>query len=292
VSILDQILKVKEEEVAALREEVSLERLLGQIDDEPAPRFSGGLQMSDLAVIAEIKYSSPSHGPFHCQDSPETVARSYALGGAAALSVLTDERFFQGSLAYLDRVRQLQKRRWALSDEEYERQGLEEWRERRLPMLRKDFIIDRYQVVEARVRGASAYLLIVAGLAPQKLADLIRFGEDLGLEALVEVHDERELDVAVEAGSRLIGVNNRNLRTFEVDLGTSFTVARHLEGESGFTLVAESGISERSQLLELRDAGFSGFLIGTTFMESDDPGRELAKLLGTSSEDSESERMA
>ena len=280
MSILDQILKVKEEEVAALKEEVSLDRLLDQVEDEPPPPFSESLRMSDLAVIAEIKYSSPSHGPFHCQDSPEAVARSYARGGAAALSVLTDERFFQGSLDYLDRVRRLQRRRWALSDEELERQGLEEWRNCRLPMLRKDFIIDRYQVVEAGVGGASAYLLIVAGLAPHKLVDLIRYGEDLGLEALVEVHDEKELDAAVGAGSRLIGVNNRNLRTFQVDLGTSFTVARRLEGESGFTLIAESGISGRSQLLELRDAGFSGFLIGTTFMESDDPGRELAALLG------------
>jgi indole-3-glycerol phosphate synthase len=280
VSILDQILSVKAEEVAALKEEVPLSRLLDRCGDDPAPVFSEALRGEELAVIAEIKYSSPSHGAFHCQKPPEFVARSYALGGAAALSVLTDRRFFQGDLEYLGRVKKLQERRWALSDEELEREGHEDWRRRRLPMLRKDFVVDRYQVAEARLNGASAYLLIVAGLDAGKLGDLMRFGEDLGLEALVEVHDERELEVAVEAGSRLIGVNNRNLRTFQVSLATSFSVARRLEGESGFTLVAESGISERSQLNELKDAGFSGFLIGTSFMESEDPGAELARLLG------------
>ncbi len=280
MSILDQILSVKVEEVAALKEDLSLSRLLDRCGGEPAPVFSDALRAAGLAVIAEIKYSSPSHGAFRCQDPPESVARSYAIGGAAALSILTDKRFFKGDLSYLDRVRKVQERLWALSDEEFEREGHEDWRLRRLPMLRKDFIIDRYQVGEARVNGASAYLLIVAGLDPGKLNELMRFGEDLGLEALVEVHDERELEVAVEAGSRLIGVNNRNLRTFEVNLATSFAVARRLEGEAGFTLVAESGISHRSQLIELGDAGFTGFLIGTSFMESDDPGAELARLLG------------
>ena len=276
MSILDEILSVKAEEVAARKEEVPLSRLLDRCGDDPAPGFSDALRGEDLAVIAEIKYSSPSHGAFHCQEPPEVVARSYVLGGAAALSVLTDTQFFQGDLEYLDRVRKLQERRWALSDEELERHGHEDWRRRRLPMLRKDFVVDRYQVAEARLKGASAYLLIVAGLQSGKLGDLMRFGQDLGLEALVEVHDERELEVAVEAGSRLIGVNNRNLHTFEVSLDVTARLSARAPRDT--LLVAESGIHSAADVKRLAALGVHGALVGESLVRAPDLEAKMREL--------------
>jgi len=232
--------------------------------EEPAPPgFSAALPATKTNIIAEIKYRSPSHGPFRCRKPPDEIADSYVENGAAALSVLTDQTFFSGSLDHLARVR---------------KRLIEQERSAKIPILRKDFILDRRQVVEACRFGASAYLLIAACLDVVQLRELIQCGEEQGIEPLVEVHDAWELERAIDSGAGIIGVNNRNLKTFEVDIRTSFELARMLEGES-YLLVAESGISEPQQVRELQDAGFSAFLIGTAFMNSKNPGEELASLL-------------
>ncbi len=256
--MLDQIVASKRRELALTMSQTPLAALHRGLPGDPPPRFSERLEQPGIRIIAEIKYRSPSRGEFACKLPPEEVARSYAQAGAAALSVLTDEPYFGGSLANLKAARE------ALPE---------------IPLLRKDFILDRYQIAEARLHGASAYLLIVACLADGELKSLLGRGAEYQLEALVEVHDAFELETAIESGARLIGVNNRNLKTFDVNLRVSFDLARCLEGESGFVLVSESGIRSRSQILELRDAGFKGFLIGSSLMDSDDPGEALEKLL-------------
>ncbi len=281
MNLLERILETKRREIEERSAERTLVDLLEAAPEASLPRLSDALVGDRLNVIAELKYRSPSHGPFTCRDSPARIARSYARGGAAALSILTDEAYFNGRLEFLDEVREIMGRHWALSDQEREAEGArsESWRRKQLPILRKDFILDRYQVAEARAHAASAFLLIVACLSRDRLADLRQYGTGLGLEALVEVHDLFELDSALESGARIIGVNNRNLKDFSVNIDTSFQIARRLEGESSLTLVAESGLSTQSQLVELKDAGFSGFLIGTTFMETPSPGDALAELL-------------
>ncbi len=256
--MLDKIVRRKRAEIAQAQEKLPADRLSAQIPEEPPPSLGQALSRPDrVNIIAEVKYSSPSHGAFSLQWEPEEIAEAYQKGGAAAVSVLTDKHFFKGDPEYLSRLRR---------------------RFEAMPLLRKDFILDRYQAVEARVWGASALLLIVACLEPQELCDLRSYSQELGLEALVEVHDRRELDIALESGGRIIGVNNRNLKTFKVDLETSFRLARHVEGESGLTLVSESGISESVQIQELRDAGYSAFLIGSNLMNSSDPAAQLRGL--------------
>ena len=217
-----------------------------------------------MSIIAEIKYKSPSHGFFACQRTPEEISGSYSRAGAAALSVLTDQVFFAGSLEYLARVRK------------HLDQGVAG---RPVPLLRKDFILDRYQILEAGNAGASALLLIAAVLPGPRLKELLEATGENGMEALVEVHDPRELEAALESGAGIIGVNNRNLKNFKVDIRTSFDIARRLEGVEGLLLVSESGISEPLQIQELAAAGFEGFLIGSAFMDSEDPGEALAGLL-------------
>jgi indole-3-glycerol phosphate synthase len=222
-------------------------------------RFSHALAQPGVNIIAEIKYSSPSHGPFACQSPPAEIGRIYIENGAAAISVLTEKERFAGDLEYLRTVSQLPDCP---------------------PLLRKDFIKTAEQVKQACEAGASAYLLIVADLKPAQLHDLLAAGEEAGIEALVEIHEPCELDTVVREGARLVGVNNRNLRTFEVNVDVAFDMARRLEGEKGYVLVAESGIKDRSLILELRDAGYSAFLIGGALMDSSDPGRKLRELRG------------
>ena len=263
--ILDQILEAKRIEVLRLKGEVPLGSLLDQLSGTEVVSFCEAMRRPDVNIIAEIKYRSPSHGPFSCQDPPEQIARGYADNGAAAISILTDEAFFGGSLRFLQQV----------SDDF----GGAEGQKGRVPLLRKDFIIDRYQIVEARIAGASAFLLIAACLAADDLRGLLEAGREYGLDAVVEVHDSHELEAAVESGAKIIGVNNRDLRSFEVNVNTSFEIAREMEGESDYTLIAESGLSELSLIRELRDAGFSAFLIGTAFMDSHDPAERLFQLL-------------
>lgn len=210
-----------------------------------------------INIIAEIKRASPSKGELRGEVDPAALARAYERGGAAAISVLTEEEFFRGSLEDLRKVRA------AVS----------------LPVLRKDFIIDEWQVYEAADAGAGALLLIVAALDDATLARLLRLTEDeLGMDALVEVHGADELRRAQSCGAKIVGVNNRNLRTFDVTLETSVELARI--AEPGALLVSESGLRTRVDLERLAALGFHGFLIGETLMRSDDPETLLRELTG------------
>jgi indole-3-glycerol phosphate synthase len=210
---------------------------------------------SGVAVIAELKKASPSRGLIRRDFDPAKLAQELEAAGAAALSVLTDEEFFQGSLANL-RV---------ASDET------------RLPCLRKDFIVDEFQILEARANGADAILLIVAALSEQELRGLRRKAADHELDVLCEVHDEDELRRALDAGCDLIGVNSRDLRTFKVDLGTALRLAEQIP--DGVLAVAESGIESRADIARLRSAGYKAFLIGETLMRAPSPGDALRELL-------------
>ena len=261
MSILDEIVASKRQELIETMRVCPLEELLAQISEGPPVSFNSALAREKINIIAEIKYKSPSQKNFQCQLPPQQVARLYSENKAAAVSVLTERNYFAGHIRFLDEIKK----------------ELPE-----LPLLRKDFIVDRYQVAETRRSPASAYLLIVSCLSEEELAGLIDYGRELDLDALVEVHDPHELEIAVEQGARTIGVNNRNLKTFEVRVETSFDIARRMEGEEGFLLVSESGIETHSQILELRDAGFSAYLIGSSLMNSEHPGQRLRELQGES----------
>jgi indole-3-glycerol phosphate synthase len=217
--------------------------------------FRAALAANAPAIIAEIKKASPSKGVLSYNFDPPRIARSYQSGGAAALSVLTDEPFFQGSLA------DLQSARAAVS----------------LPVLRKDFTIDASQILEAAAHGADAILLIAAILTARQIRDFRETAARYGLSALVEVHNARELAIAVEAGADLIGVNNRNLSTFEVTLDTSLSLAGLMP--AGALLVSESGIHDAADIVRLRAAGYHAFLVGEHLMKSGDPAGALRKLV-------------
>jgi indole-3-glycerol phosphate synthase len=222
----------------------------------PARSFGDALARHDrVNVIAECKRRSPSRGVLRRAYDPAAVAAGYAAGGAVAISVLTEPTFFDGDLTHLRAVR-------AAVD---------------LPILRKEFIVDRYQLVEARAAGADAVLLIVSALDDERLARLHEDATSLGLDVLVEVHDERELDRALRAGARIVGVNNRNLRTLTVDLGGSLRLAARMPAH--VIAVAESGIRTTAEIEELRAAGYRAFLIGERLMAAPDPGAALRALL-------------
>ena len=208
-----------------------------------------------LNLIAEIKKASPSKGLLREEYDPVEIAIDYESHGAAAISILTEEDHFLGSLEHLQRVRRNVSR----------------------PLLRKDFIFDPYQVYETAGAGADAILLIVAILDPATLASLIQLAEQVGLDALVEVHDRQELDTACGAGAKIIGINNRNLKTFRVDLHTTLQLAPHVPDAA--ILVSESGIHTADDIRMLRDAGCDAFLIGEAFMKSEKPGRALRELM-------------
>jgi indole-3-glycerol phosphate synthase len=222
----------------------------------PARRdFRAALVARPPSVIAEIKKASPSKGLLSEHFDPVRLAREYESGGAAAISVLTDERFFQGSLANLCAAR--------------EAAGL--------PVLRKDFALDEYHVVEAAAHGADAILLIAAILDVTRMRALRQLAAAFGIAALVEAHDEAELDAALESGAAIVGINNRNLRTFEVRLDTSARLAARIPAD--VVRVAESGIHSGADIRLLRDAGYQAFLVGERLMKSDQPGEDLRKLL-------------
>ena len=225
-------------------------------------RFHAALARADeVNVIAECKRRSPSRGVLRQTYDPVAIATSYAAAGAAAISVLTESTFFDGSLDHLAAVRSAVE----------------------TPLLRKDFIVDEYQLLEAKAAGADAVLLIVAALTPGELTALHRSADALGLDVLVEVHDADELAAAVDAGSRIIGVNNRNLRTLEVNLRASDEVIERMPG--GVIGVSESGLRSAEDLLRLRARGYGAFLIGERFMTADDPGVALKGLLDHARED-------
>lgn len=257
--MLQEIVGRKREELSETKVRCPLPVLLPQVPQELPPSFRAAVTQSGINVIAEIKYRSPSRGRFNCTLGHVDLAMLYSENGAAAVSVLTEKTYFEGDLDFLAEIHAQRED---------------------LPLLRKDFIVDRYQVVESRVKGASACLLIVACLSESELSELLSAAEDLQLDALVEIHDAFELEVAIENGARIIGVNNRDLRTFRVDLNTSFDIARRMEGERDHILISESGIDQPGQIAELRDAGFSAFLVGASLMGSSDPGERLRELRG------------
>jgi len=256
--ILQRILATKAEEVAAGKQRMPQRELAAAINDLPATRgFAGqirAISSSGPAVIAEIKKASPSAGVIRADFHPDQIAQSYAAGGAACLSVLTDCTYFQGAGEYL------QQARGACN----------------LPALRKDFLIDPWQVYESRVLGADCILLIVAGLEAGRLQELDGLARELGLDVLVEVHDEAELESALAGQAALIGVNNRDLRTFRTDLGTCERL-RPLIPQPRI-MVAESGIRTRQDVQRLQRADIHAFLVGEAFMRAKDPGQALQSL--------------
>ena len=257
--ILDRILARKVEEIAGRSTRVPLAELVAQVADLPATRgfaaaIDAKIEAGLPAVIAEIKKASPSKGVIRADFEPSMIAQSYERGGAACLSVLTDADFFQGHEDYLRQARAACA----------------------LPVLRKDFTIDAYQVYEARVIGADCILLIVAALDDERLLELSLLAAELDLDVLVEVHDEAELERALELPAPLIGVNNRNLRTFEVSLDTSLRLRQRAPTER--VLVSESGIATSADIARLRAAGIDAFLVGEAFMRADDPGSALQQL--------------
>lgn len=257
--ILRTIIERKTEEIAARSANTPIPDLQAKIADQAPPRgFSTALaaciHSGRPGVIAEVKKASPSKGVIRPNFDPQEIAQQYASGGAACLSVLTDHDFFQGSEVYL------QQARGACS----------------LPVLRKDFTIDPYQVYEARAIGADCILLIAACLDDAQMQDLHALAAELGMDVLIEVHDRAELDRALRVPSRLIGVNNRNLRTFKVDLNTTLNLRSAVPSDR--ILVAESGIHRRSDVKTLIAADVSAFLVGEAFMRESDPGAALKAL--------------
>ncbi len=260
MSVLGEILERKREEVAAAKRVRSPRELAkAAADAAPCRGFRNALESGDApAIIAEIKRRSPSRGEIRPNFDPEACGDAYAAGGAAALSILTDEHYFGGHLDFLERVRS----RVAL------------------PILRKDFTIDRYQIDEARVFGADAVLLIVAALERDALADLHGYAGSRGLDVLVEVHDEGELATARGVGATLLGINNRDLRTFETHLEVTERLAPGIPED--VLLVAESGIHTAADIDRLQRAGARAFLVGESLMREDDPGEALRRLRGHS----------
>jgi indole-3-glycerol phosphate synthase len=256
--LLRAIVAATRTRVATARARVSADTLEKAISVASPPRgFRRRLAVPGRNIIAECKRRSPSRGVLRRVYDPAAIASSYESAGAAAISVLTEPSFFDGALAHLENVR----------------------RAVTLPVLRKDFTLDPYQLIEARAAGADAVLLIVAALDAGTLRTLRRSARDLDLDALVEVHDERELETAVAAGADLIGVNNRNLRTLEVSVDASLRLAALMPPD--VVAVAESGLKTANDLDRLQAAGYRAFLVGERFMTAADPGEALRSLVGS-----------
>ena len=258
--ILNRILATKQEEVAAARTRVSLSELKAQSRDAEPPRdFVGAigrqLVAAKPAVIAEVKKASPSKGVIRADFDPADIAASYARGGATCLSVLTDREYFQGAPEYL------QAARAACA----------------LPVLRKDFIIDAYQVYEARAMNADCILLIVAALSATRMQELEALAHELGMVVLVESHNAEELAAAMQLATPLMGINNRNLRTFDVSLHTTLDLLPAIQNR---IVITESGILAPADVALMREHGVNAFLVGEAFMRADDPGAALARLFG------------
>jgi len=257
-TILDSILARKQAEVAAAKERVPERVLAARIADAPLVRdFAAALRAATgVALIAEIKKSSPSAGILREDFDPVEIAKTYESHGAACISVLTDQSFFQGKLSDLTDVR------CAVG----------------VPVLRKDFLIDRYQVLEARAAGADCVLLIAECLDDVRLRELHSFAADLGMESLIELYAPENLDRVLQFGPRLVGVNNRNLRTFVTDLDHSLSLLDRIP--DGMLFVSESGIRTRADVERLQTAGVDAILVGESLMRSPDVGRAVDELLG------------
>ena len=257
--ILDKIVAVKREEVAASLRHKPLDVVRADAESRVLTRdFEGAMRAKiaagQAAVIAEIKKASPSKGVLRAEFIPADIAQSYAEFGAACLSVLTDKQFFQGSVDFLKQAR-------ASCD---------------LPVLRKDFMIDAYQIYEARAMGADAVLLIAACLDDAQMADMEAVARSLDMAVLVEVHDRAELDRALKLKTRLVGINNRNLKTFEVSLQTTLDMLPDVPADR--LLITESGIQTPEDVRRMREAKVHAFLVGEAFTRADEPGEALAKL--------------
>ncbi len=261
--ILNKIVAVKHEEVAAAIKRMPLAAMRADAESRVLTRdFEGALRAKiargQAAVIAEVKKASPSKGVLRADFIPADIAQSYADGdgtvSAACLSVLTDKQFFQGSVDYLKQARASCQ----------------------LPVLRKDFMVDAYQIYESRAMGADAVLLIAACLDDAQMADFEAIARSLDMAVLVEVHDGAELDRALKLKTPLVGINNRNLRTFEVSLQTTLDLQKNVPADR--LLVTESGILSPADVKTMRDAGVNAFLVGEAFMRAKEPGEALAKL--------------
>jgi len=258
-TILKKILARKVEEIAERSAQVPLSELKQKLSQASKPRgfaaaLTAKLANGEPAVIAEIKKASPSKGIIRADFDPESIAVSYAQGGAACLSVLTDVDFFQGADEYLKQAR-------AACD---------------LPVIRKDFIIDEYQVYEARVMGADCILLIVSALTEQQLVSLHKVAVSLGMDVLIEVHDAAELATALKLENPMVGINNRNLHTFEVSLNNSFQLLEQIPADK--IVITESGIHSREDVAAMRERNVNAFLVGEAFMRSDEPGQLLSEM--------------
>ena len=263
--ILNKILAVKADEVAAAKKHQDLASLRREVEADAALRrnlrgFEASLRKhigaGNAGVIAEVKKASPSKGVLRADFRPAQIAESYARHGAACLSVLTDVQFFQGQIEYLKQARAACE----------------------IPVLRKDFMIDMYQVYEARAMGADAILLIVSALDHGLMAELEACAQELGMDVLVEVHDGEELDAALKLRTPLVGINNRNLRTFEVTLDTTLGLLGRIPKDK--LVVTESGILGQADVKRMRDADVHAFLVGEAFMRAPEPGVELERLFG------------
>jgi indole-3-glycerol phosphate synthase len=257
--ILRKIVSRKLEEIAAARRETALDTLKARLADADRPRgfadaIAGKIAEGKAGVIAEIKKASPSKGVLRENFVPAEIARSYEQGGAACLSVLTDVDFFQGSNEYLRQARS------ACS----------------LPVIRKDFIVDPYQVYEARAIEADCILLIAACLEDNQMHDLNNLAHELGMDVLVEVHDRQELQRALTLNNRLLGINNRDLRSFEVSLDTTLGMLDDIPPDA--IVVTESGILDKADVQKMRDHQVNAFLVGEAFMRAEQPGHKLAEL--------------
>lgn len=261
--ILNKILDVKKDEVAAAKKHRSLASLRSEVESDRDARaglrgfeasLRGKVAAGQAGVIAEVKKASPSKGILRADFRPADIAASYAQHGAACLSVLTDEHFFQGSPEYLRQARAACA----------------------IPVLRKDFMIDLYQVYQARHWGADCILLIVAALDHGLMAELEACAQELGMGVLVEVHDGEELDAALKLKTAMLGINNRNLRTFEVSLDNTLGLLPRIPAEK--LVITESGIMNRGDVKRMRDADVHGFLVGEAFMRAENPGQELQRL--------------
>lgn len=259
-NILDKILITKKEEIAASKLVKSIHDLENDIHNNKDKRFfieaiEKRLKSKDVAVIAEIKKASPSKGVIRANFNPDQIAKSYEKGGASCLSVLTDRDYFQGNPKYIQLVKSHCK----------------------LPVLRKDFIIDQYQIFESKALGADCILLIVAALEVNQMKALESLAIELDMDVLVESHDEYELEKALQLKTKLIGINNRNLKTFDVSLQTTLNLLKEVPNDK--ITVTESGIFTIKDINLMKQNGVFSFLVGEAFMRDDDPGKSLKKLL-------------
>ena len=260
-TILKKILARKQQEIVERSNVRPMAQLMEQIASASAPRgfataLEAKLAVGQSAVIAEIKKASPSKGVIREDFDPAAIAKSYAKGGAACLSVLTDVDFFQGADRYLTMAR-------AACD---------------LPVIRKDFIVDPYQIYEARVMGADCILLIVSALNEEQLYQLHEVAITMGMDVLIEVHDVAELNTALKLDNPMVGINNRNLHSFDVSLDNTFQLLEHIP--KGKIVITESGIHHRDDVVAMRENNVNAFLVGEAFMRSDEPGERLRELFG------------